>query len=398
MSTPHQNCSLRVLAWLIDVGPGVSDDVRNVLVGQLQSSRAAAIMAAVNSVALNAIALFLHYHIAFIVLLLLNAGYVVTEFALRRTIGLAVHERSSPPQDAYLLLRLLWCALQGGTAFAAMLTGSHVLQMLVGLNTLAIIGPTCARNYATPRLALTMICLIDLPLAAGVALIGEPWLLILVAQTPVFLYGSYQVMLNFQRLAVTALQAQYDSQLRARRDPLTGLLNRLAFMDMIDRKADRNDDPLVLICLDLDGFKQANDLFGHHVGDALLQAVSRRLEACVQPWDEVIRLGGDEFLIVADRMDAVDAVAFTRRLIEQVAHEPYLLEGAHLVSVGLSVGYACVPEDGTCLDALHRRADAALYAAKAQGKGVARRHQPDPARLVEPSVKRVRFSQPWVTP
>ncbi len=392
LALPHHQIR-RTLAWLVDAGPGVPPEVRDVLAAQLQTSRSTVVLAGCNSVLLDAVALQLDPRPVFVVLLLLNGACLVAGSIIRRIYDQALRAGRQPLLDAHVAFALTWCSLQGATAYAAMLSPSNPLRMVVGLNTLAIIGPTCARNYAAPRLALLMICLIDLPFAAGLTLCGDPWLLVLVAQTPVFLYGSHRIMLAFHRLAVTSLRAQHESRDRARRDPLTGLGNRLAFMDLVDRPA-REDAPLTVLCLDLDGFKEVNDTFGHHLGDALLQSVARRLEAGTRPGDTVIRLGGDEFLVVAASLPADAASELADRLIERISGEAYLLEGGRLIRVGVSVGFACGPLDGACLETLHRRADLALYAAKAQGKGVAKRVPPGAAPAPPPRAEAKRGNAP----
>jgi diguanylate cyclase (GGDEF)-like protein len=105
----------------------------------------------------------------------------------------------------------------------------------------------------------------------------------------------------------------------------------------------------------------------------------------VRPADAVIRLGGDEFVILAPDITPDIAADLAERLIERVTHEPYLLEGRTMVRIGLSIGFACAPEDGTDFALLHRRADSALYVAKAEGKGVQRRYTPttEPQRADE---------------
>jgi diguanylate cyclase (GGDEF)-like protein len=129
----------------------------------------------------------------------------------------------------------------------------------------------------------------------------------------------------------------------------------------------------VVFCLDLDGFKPVNDSFGHSAGDAVLAGVAERLQACVRKTDIVARLGGDEFLMVMFGMTASNGQMFADELIRRVSQPPYQIDDGLAASIGTSVGYACGPADGSGIEELQRKADAALYAAKAAGKGVHRR-------------------------
>jgi diguanylate cyclase (GGDEF)-like protein len=157
-------------------------------------------------------------------------------------------------------------------------------------------------------------------------------------------------------------------------DVLTGLPNRMLMRRTLDETLrDVAGRPVgtALFLLDLDRFKMVNDTLGHPVGDVLLRQVAERLTRVIQADGQVGRLGGDEFNVVlpgvTDRHRLV-------KLAEAVIHDlsrPYMIEGAH-VSIGASIGIALAPDHGANADALIRNADLALYAAKADGKGVHR--------------------------
>ena len=155
----------------------------------------------------------------------------------------------------------------------------------------------------------------------------------------------------------------------AHHDALTGLANRALFRERLGRAlaaARRRGGPVAVLCLDLDRFKPVNDTLGHPVGDALLRAVAARLLACVREGDTAARLGGDEFAVLqagAGQPEAAGALA--RRLVEALS-APYEVLG-HQVVVGASVGVALAPGDGRDPDELLKRADMALYRAKADG-------------------------------
>ncbi|MEI8275788.1 MAG: EAL domain-containing protein [Hyphomicrobiales bacterium] len=156
-------------------------------------------------------------------------------------------------------------------------------------------------------------------------------------------------------------------------DPLTGLPNRMAFCEQVDRvlaTARENGQSAALLCLDLDQFKSINDTLGHTVGDALLASVGQRIRACARDRDIVARLGGDEFAIL--QINPVlpnDSMMLARQIVEAFK-QPFKLDQVELtISTSTSIGIAIVPADGWKIDSLLKKADMALYAAKAEGTG-----------------------------
>jgi diguanylate cyclase (GGDEF)-like protein len=149
-------------------------------------------------------------------------------------------------------------------------------------------------------------------------------------------------------------------------DPLTGLANRALFMQRVEQVAG-GDDPAVLLFVDLDEFKQVNDTLGHQLGDRLLVEVAARLNGCTEAEDLVARLGGDEFAVVVGGDDAVARSQTIAAGLPALLAEPIALPGIRLAAAG-SIGLA-VAEPGGSAEELLRRADVAMYAAKAAGKG-----------------------------
>ncbi len=165
--------------------------------------------------------------------------------------------------------------------------------------------------------------------------------------------------------------AERALQRAALRDPLTGLVNRAAFADELRRtieRAQRAGRSFALLLLDLDHFKEINDSAGHQAGDLLLRQVSRRLREQVRQSDVLGRLGGDEFAVILDASESViDSIALAERLVKAVAR-PFYVAGVE-AHVGASIGIATYPQDARAADQLLARADMALYAAKAAGRG-----------------------------
>ncbi len=160
----------------------------------------------------------------------------------------------------------------------------------------------------------------------------------------------------------------------AHHDALTGLSNRAKFTEHLKHcvaRLERYGCPFSVFYLDLDQFKSVNDSRGHMAGDKLLIQVGQRIHAQLRETDFAARLGGDEFaIIVTSHCGAQDAAALALRLIAAVS-EPYDVDG-ETVSIGVSVGIAMAPKNGTRPDQILRNADLALYRAKADGRGVYR--------------------------
>ncbi|MFP5317674.1 MAG: EAL domain-containing protein [Acidimicrobiia bacterium] len=165
---------------------------------------------------------------------------------------------------------------------------------------------------------------------------------------------------------------------RALHDDLTGLANRGLFADRIAHVlSSRSKESLALVFLDLDDFKGINDSLGHAAGDKLLKDVARRLLTCVRPQDTVARLGGDEFAILLEGADEERARKVADRVLAAMAPS-FELEGQQ-VNARTSVGVAVATGDAVDASDLLSRADAAMYVAKARGKGQ--------YKLFEPSMR-----------
>jgi diguanylate cyclase (GGDEF)-like protein/PAS domain S-box-containing protein len=166
-------------------------------------------------------------------------------------------------------------------------------------------------------------------------------------------------------------QANERIQFLAFHDALTGLPNRALFQDRLEQsvvRAKRERQRLGVIFIDLDGFKEINDNLGHDIGDLLLQQIAQRIRNRLRRGtDTVARLGGDEFVVLMDDLgDPGHCVALATEIIADIA-APLALRGQE-VRVGASLGMAFFPEDGNATHELIRRADLAMYAAKAAGK------------------------------
>ena len=158
-------------------------------------------------------------------------------------------------------------------------------------------------------------------------------------------------------------------QVQAVTDELTGLVNRRRFMTALETETARTSRlrPPSLILADLDDFKRVNDRFGHPVGDELLQEFARALLDHVRDIDIPARLGGEEFAVLLPETPVDGASAVAERLQRFLAATPLLVKNGHSIHATASFGVAELVE-GEAGDELLRRADAALYRAKDEGK------------------------------
>jgi diguanylate cyclase (GGDEF)-like protein len=172
-----------------------------------------------------------------------------------------------------------------------------------------------------------------------------------------FVAAAVGVLLNLR------LETAHSEALR---DPLTGLPNRVLLDDRIEqafRRSRRSGEPFTLIAIDLDGFKEVNDVRGHRAGDTVLKTLARRFEAVIREADTVARVGGDEFVVLSIGTGGDErATALVGRL-RNALRRPFRVDGA-AVEIDGSIGWAVYPDDGTTADELLAIADGQMYATK----------------------------------
>ena len=173
---------------------------------------------------------------------------------------------------------------------------------------------------------------------------------------------------------ISAQRAQKDAlEYQSLHDPLTGLPNRMLFNDRLRQAivvGHRAREPVVLLIMDMDRFKEVNDTLGHQVGDLLLQQVALRLAATLRQSDTVARLGGDEFAVLPASGTDLNGGTHAAKKILQALEHPFVVDGRN-IDVGASIGIAHCPEHGEEADTLMRHADVAMYVAKRTKRGYA---------------------------
>jgi diguanylate cyclase (GGDEF)-like protein len=174
---------------------------------------------------------------------------------------------------------------------------------------------------------------------------------------------------RLNRILVSTMLAERDSDRRASEDALTGLANRTGLQAALERvcSSERgHDSAAALLYMDMDDFKRINDTHGHAGGDHVLKTIAERMRAMLRVDDVAARIGGDEFIVLVTGIDATAALRLGEHLLRD-ASQPITLADGTRVSVGLSIGISIMSGANRTPQAALNSADAALYRAKAQG-------------------------------
>ncbi len=171
-------------------------------------------------------------------------------------------------------------------------------------------------------------------------------------------------------------------------DPLTNIPNRNLFQDRLTQalaEAAREEQHVAILYVDLDGFKAANDTFGHNIGDLLLKEASQRMKQCIRDEDSLARMGGDEFTILIPNLSPEDEVLNLPKVVNRIREQlstPFEIF-KNIIHISGSVGISIYPRDGSSAEALLISADHAMYYAKESGKNTFRFFQPEMNRAIE---------------
>jgi diguanylate cyclase (GGDEF)-like protein len=303
---------------------------------------------------------------------LLGFGRLVPLVLLRRrvrrpfvAIGVAC-----PAERRFGAVYIAFAALLGVFAARAFQAGPFQLQLLATALVVGFAAGAAAGLSLRPWISVPSIILAVIPVVAQCVAGGAAYQLLLGLVLAMLLAGGVGSMLSRYKSETEKIGLRQLLGTLARQDPLTGLANRLALNDAyVGSRPGGSGQTLAVHCLDLDGFKQVNDRFGHPVGDVLLQQVADRLRSIVRKSDIAARLGGDEFVVLQTGIQHPSEAEFMARRVVRTLREPYLING-NQVGVGVSVGYVVARAD-EALGHLLGCADSALYNVKRQGGGAA---------------------------
>jgi|GEM_PF-1380358 len=274
-----------------------------------------------------------------------------------------------------LYVGLCWGISYSVGCALCVLSGEWPLIMLAGMVIAGVAGGIASRNAGTPRYGIALIYILGLPYTCAMMVSPIPHMYVVGLLVPVWGLGMALILMENYEILLNLFLKERENQWLANYDSLTGLPNRTMQRQRFEQllrgatgTTGRGYQPLTVFCLDLDGFKAANDRYGHALGDAVLVTVAERLRSCVREHDLIFRVGGDEFVILLPATGATESAAIAERVIARIA-EPFDLGRTIALTIGVSIGSATFPRDGLTADALLRSADHAMYEAKRRGKG-----------------------------
>lgn len=359
----------------------VSARVRRVLVKTLYTQPSSLAIGALNGIAATAVSAWLSDHPE-----LLIGSLVLTIIAVARitaALGLSPDSQRTSTMKLELVYEvgaLSYALVLGATAAMTVWLGvSAEVQVLMVANALCYGVAVAARNAGRPSIAIGQLTLVCVPMMVVSIMIGSlahftllvTMLLLFPAMASITM-NIFNMLRDSISAAETSAKLAEKMKVLARTDVVTGLANRAGLNHaMVETMMSiEQGSHLALVWIDLDRFKEVNDLLGHTVGDRVLSEVARRLRQVCPQGSTISRFGGDEFVIFCPIDD--------RRQAEMVASEihaeimvPMRIDGGRL-EVRASLGVAILPEDGKDTDTLMQSADLALYHAKIGGRAQTR--------------------------
>lgn len=266
-----------------------------------------------------------------------------------------------------------WMALIGAWStattvgvFGAYTVIAHPFQAasILGVaQTMGYLGGVSGRNTSRPYITQIQMALVSVTFITGLILSGEMAYVLIGIAVAFTLLATVSSVRTIYEVYASRVQTMRKLELMATRDALTGLANRYALMEQM-QGWHLAGERFLLISIDLDNFKHVNDMFGHSMGDDLLREAAHRIQRHFTDTDVVARVGGDEFLILTPRTDAVMAMALATDVVNDLTL-PFVVRNVRLragASIGIALGEGVAPEIAL------KHVDLALYQAKELGK------------------------------
>lgn len=381
MPRRKQTLGLRALFTHRNRADKLSERVRRTLVKTLYTQPASLAIGAFNGIASTAIAAWISDIDALYYGCILLS--VVAVARVTAALGLSPDEVDNSTRKLELVYEVgafSYAFLLGAIAAITLISRAGAsLEVLMIANATCYAVGICARNAGKPSIAVGQLLLVCVPIMAAALWIGTlPFLalfvtmLLLIPAMMSITFNVFKVLRDSIAAAETSAQLADKMQHLARTDVVTGLANRAGLNHALVETLMALDSKskLALIWVDLDRFKEVNDLLGHPVGDRVLSEVARRLRAVSPKGSTIARFGGDEFIICCPIVDRKDSERISSEIHAEIMR-PVRIDGDRL-EVRASLGVALLPEDGTDADELMQHADLALYHAKMGGRSQTR--------------------------
>ena len=360
------------LAWFVKSGNAPMPEIENGLRSMLFRRLSSIVAVSIANTTMLTIAVLRHPGGAFLVWAVVGCSLEAIRLINIAVIGHAIAtqsmQRSRYVVDLFVATSLLWALLLGCGCFLCLWSGDIVLVLFSIFMSVGVIGAISGRSPGSPRLSVTQMILILVPLTAGLLIASDTGMRLIAVLAPPYLWGMWAINTQLHGDYVAMLTAQWENRNKALHCGLTRLPNVTYFYESLAAALSMQDDgPVAVLALDLDGFKAVNDRYGHPVGDSLLKAVAERIHRVDSSTVFAARIGGDEFALVLQGQDAETAELMAARLIHDISR-PYGLDNV-TAYIGVSIGIARCRSRAMTPIALHAQADKALYRAKAECKG-----------------------------
>ncbi len=359
----------------------LSERVRRTLVKTLYTQPGSLAIGAFNGIASTAIAAWLSGSSALYFGCILLS--VVAVARVTAAMGLSPDEESTSTRKLELVYEVgafTYAFLLGAIAAITIVENvGAAVEVLMTANATCYAVGICARNAGRPTIAMGQLLLVCVPIMAAALWLGSlpmialfVTMLLLIPAMMSITFNVFRVLRDSIAAAETSARLAEKMKHLARTDVVTGLANRAGLNHAIAETlmGRKDDSQLALIWIDLDRFKEVNDLLGHPVGDRVLSEVARRLREVSPEGATIARFGGDEYIIFCPIADRKDSERIASEIHAEIMR-PIRIDGDRL-EVRASLGVAILPEDGTDADQLMQHADLALYHAKLGGRAQTR--------------------------
>lgn len=355
----------------------VSETVRRLLVRTLYTQPASLAIGAFNGIVSSGIAAYVSGEPVLVYACLLLSVIAIGRVFAALNLSPDDEGRSTSQLElVYEIGAFSYAFLLGSIAALTMLLNlSAAVEVLMIANASCYGVGICARNAGRPTIALGQLGLTILPILAAALYIGSLPMVFMAVTMTLLLPAMASITFNvFNVLRESIASAERSGKLAdemrilARTDVLTGLANRAGLDHQLERTLSERaeDQALALFWIDLDRFKEVNDLLGHPVGDQVLIEVSQRLVEIVPEQSVICRFGGDEFIILCKVCDRKESERLASEIHAEIMRPVRI--GNERMEIGASIGIALLPDDGVNAEELMQNADLALYHAKVSGR------------------------------